>query len=636
MIAMKCPANLHRMYPPLLPTFLLILLLPRLLPGEPVRTASEWLDEVRNAAETFSPDPVIRTILNGGAIFTHHYYNPTTQDVRGFPLTSEELKDVARFEDFIMSEVGQQLLETVLSQGALHEDLTPYRALAEAVIASTHRRSQRNPANRPIIPLDRDAVAAHFERTEQAGESVLRKGYAGEPLTASDLEALRLYAVSKEVAAFGNYFLPFTLDLALVQPQHEYESRPLQPGDPAPDFVVPRAEAVWESLRFSNRNSYNYLAVFGPHALKEPLLALSGYAPAGEGRVREIPDPATTAFAAENPFDLASQRGERPVLLFLSGPSDSFAWHGKLSNYLTYFTAMYGDRINVVAVATTVHDAHMGSYDYFRPETKGPIKGLLPHAVTWEERAREVKMFYMTKPEIAFEYHLDNLAQHVRNAYHDEGGAGAVFLVNRDGTIGFISDKTTFRERLEQVYTSDALRGQRSQLPPTLFQRANAIEQAIRAALANDGNVPADFEPRLEAVPLVLFGPGEILLMGTISAMDEFGFSMRAELPVEKLIGYHLWEEAAQARRDVGTARNQVLTLVERWVEEDSGNPELRFRVAEETVVTAKGEVAPASVLQAGDRVGVLFGAPQAMQRAQPLAWQIRTADSMSSKTSSP
>ena len=45
-------------------------------------------------------------------------------------------------------------------------------------------------------------------------------------------------------------------------------------------------------------------------------------------------------------FRLSNFKDKKPVLLILSGPCDSFSWHGKLTAYINYFYQMYGEQMD--------------------------------------------------------------------------------------------------------------------------------------------------------------------------------------------------------------------------------------------------------------------------------------------------
>jgi hypothetical protein len=92
------------------------------------------------------------------------------------------------------------------------------------------------------------------------------------------------------------------------------------------------------------------------------------------------------------------------------------------------------DRVEIFFVHTTIPDQVSPGYPGGDMSIPGQ-KGLQP--VTLEQRARTAKMCYMLFPTLSVPYLLDDLSQHVKNAYRCGGGETSSVLVDTQGTISF-------------------------------------------------------------------------------------------------------------------------------------------------------------------------------------------------------
>ena len=113
--------------------------------------------------------------------------------------------------------------------------------------------------------------------------------------------------------------------------------------------------------------------------------------------------------------------------------SDTWCWSGEVVPLLGPLYEAVHDKAEIFLIHTTVHDQVMPGCvnNVMAPDSRAL------HPTSLEVRARMAKMCYMTYPTLSVPYLLDDLGEHVLNAYQADGGASSSFLVDIAGTVAF-------------------------------------------------------------------------------------------------------------------------------------------------------------------------------------------------------
>jgi hypothetical protein len=193
-------------------------------------------------------------------------------------------------------------------------------------------------------------------------------------------------------------------------------------------------ETVLRRPDYRDENPYDPLDVLTPLVLREFLQVLQGYEPAGNG-VRPLPQTLPAGAAPGDYVRLSDFRGRKPVLLVMAHPTDSWTWHWMIAPMVEMVRQACGDRLEVFAVCTTIHDSRMGVKNFFGDP---PDRQPWVHEWSLEQRAFACKTFYMDRPHFGLPYLLDDMAQGTRNAYRDDGGGAYMFLVDLDGRLAYV------------------------------------------------------------------------------------------------------------------------------------------------------------------------------------------------------
>ncbi len=436
------------------------------------RTPAEWLEivERQNAELRRSWTPEREQLMRGAAL----YIGPYTGKPGGRRgLSDRELTDVTAFDRF-MNERGEEWFAAWLEGEELPVEAEPYRYALYGVAFSRYhkdlrRRSKDDPAP---TPLEQRIIQLN-SKVEALGQAALRKGYRGQKLTPEDIEALRLYAIWVDVKCCGGRVLPFHLGQSRATriPGGRWG---FKAGEKAPDFTLMRMEAGLERPDYTDRNPMDRTDVLMPNILREFLLTTQGYE-AAEGGV--VPKPTVVPPGREDDYvTLSSFCGKKPVLLVLANPSDAFCWHWKIAPMFEPIRQAYGDRLEMLFINTTIHDTYMPMRGFFSGRDERAV-----HDLAMWQRARGCKMFYMNWPHFTTDYLLDDMAQHVRNAYMDQGGGAYIVLVDLDGNIAY----TDYHQNIP---------GGLSFYDEVVYVRMNNLESRLKSFFDNG----ARYAPKIE------------------------------------------------------------------------------------------------------------------------------------------
>ena len=378
------------------------------------------------------------------------------------------------------------------------------------------------------------AFVDYAARVAAAGQAALAKGYRSEPLDDADRAALRDYAIYVGIQNTGARILPFHVGAS--------RSEPFKPGEPAPDFCLPRLEDVLARPSYSDARENDVLFYLKPDAADRLFLLL-----------RKPPPPPADGVR------LSSLRGQ-PVVLILADPVDSF--FPRCLAILEPIYRAYRDRAQFLIVHVTIHDTRMGAPEFFGPAAADKVTHL--HPQTLEQRARTAKLLYMRYPNVTAPMVLDDMRQTTRNACMAEGGDARTLLVDVDGRLAhdggawFAWEKGPYRD---DVLWANELE---TELVKLLANGGKADPE--RKALRGRSKVPwISTRPAFKDRAVSSYGSGFLntcWLVGRVTAVGPGTVSV-VSIP-ERGLGERFIEEAGDRAR-LDEATEQRLAQVRAW-----------------------------------------------------------------------
>ena len=278
-------------------------------------------------------------------------------------------------------------------------------------------------------------LAQYKSKVLQRGQQLFLQGCSGQGLSSGELDELRLYAMyCNQMNVWPPCLLPSYLgwmsgDAVGVNADQG------SIGTPAPDFTLPQLEEILARPSYSDEDPSDEMNIFRPVILKNLLQVMNGYeaAPAAQknGPLLQA-KPYDHSF--KDPVSLSSFKGKKPVVLMFEDASDTWCVCGHVAPLWGPLHQTIKDRAEIFFVHTTVPDQIMPGFAGANMSIPGQ-KALQP--VTLEARARTAKMCYMYNPALSVPYLLDDLGQHVKNAYQCGGGETATVLVDKKGVISY-------------------------------------------------------------------------------------------------------------------------------------------------------------------------------------------------------
>jgi hypothetical protein len=276
---------------------------------------------------------------------------------------------------------------------------------------------------------DRAKCQAYVNGFAADGAKLLKKGYLTGQFTRAEYDRMRLYAVYV-YGMEGAQFWPWNLGLT--------PGNPLVPGDVAPDFTLPKLQAVLKSPAYSDLHTFERMRIFHSEVAAELLQIMDGYEadPKEPDHIR--PKPYRCAYS--DSVTLSASRGKKPVCLILMDGADYYC--NSVSSMWEPLYQATKDQVDWYFVNITMHDYRTWIHNFFKPDT-----GLQDynHPIAIETRAQTAKMYCMQYPNISIPFLLDDMAQHTLNAYRADGGNAVTFLIDKNGLI-------TYDSRQQPIY----------------------------------------------------------------------------------------------------------------------------------------------------------------------------------------
>jgi len=356
------------------------------------------------------------------------------------------------------------------------------------------RRSRKKDAK--FTPREEKIVQLNTG-VETSGMAALRKGYRGQKLTAGDVEAVRLYSMWVDIRCCGGGVLPFHLEMTRATRVHGGRLG-FKAGDEAPDFSLMRMEAGLKDPAYTDKNPTDRTNVLTANISREFLLTMQGYDPLPDSKTKVKAKPYVIPKGKEADFvTLSSFRGKKPVLLVLGNPSDAFGWHWRIAPMFEPIRQAYGRKLEMFFINTTIHDTFMLMHGFYTGQRESAV-----HDLSLPERARGCKMFFMNWPHFTTDYLLDDMAQHLRNAYMDQGGGAYILVIDTDGKIAY-SDYHQHTEKGLSFYDE------------VVYVRMNNLESRLKSFFDND----AKFDKKIET-PFPAWRRSPLLKGAVVKSVD--------------------------------------------------------------------------------------------------------------------
>jgi hypothetical protein len=572
-------------------------------PDDPGKTPAEWLAEIDEmaAAEKDSWNGRWRDVMRGAAVALEPYDGRPEMIAK----LSGEKKRLYEAYRRVWDEHARTVAEKLLAGKSLGEPDRRYRFLASGTLVHKYLRHgirQKEKAKEPLSVEEKE-IAAYARAVEQAGRAALAKGYRGGTLTAADVDALRDYAMFVDARCTGNGVLPCHLGLT----RSRYGGGGFRmPGEAAPDFALARMEAFLDTPQYTDENPREPVDVLTPLVVKEFLQVMCGFE-LRDGKV--VAKPYEIAPGREEEYvRLRDYRGEKAVLLVLMNATDPWAWHGKIAPMLEPLKQALGRRAVVHFISTTIHDTRMPSMDFIGAQ---PRRTSYVHETAMERRARICKMFYMGWPSATAEYLLDDMAQHFRNEWMDQGGGAYLVLVDREGTIAYAD----YHQDIPPHWGPTAV-----DFPyEFLTIRMNHLESRLGSFFAGGGRYDKSIETDY---PTWRLPPGRdrrslgarlrqaVWMPATVTAVDPGGRRVsveRALPPREEMKGIRFWDDAGDEASPFDPIVKARLETVRAWLADPRETPTYELLMEDSTDTFVNGWEKPPSELRVGDRVGVCY-----------------------------
>jgi len=586
---------------------------------ESAGTPAWWLARIERqaAAEKASWDAAWRDVMRGAALAMEPYDGRPEQLAK---LAGEKRRLYDAYRRAWDAHV-RAVADKLLAGEPVGDGDRKVRFLAAGTLVHRYLRhgtKQKIRRKEPLTPAER-TLADYALGVERLGKATLVKGYRGGRLTRADIDALRDYAMFVDARCTGNGVLPCHLGVT----RSRYGDEGFRtPGEAAPDFALARMEAFLDTPAYTDANPRDPVDVLTPLAAREFLQVMCGFEVRG-GKV--VAKPYEIAPGREKHYvRLGDYRGRKPVLMVFMNATDPWAWHGKIAPMIEPLKQALGERAAVFFLCTTIHDTRMPSMDFLGDP---PRRTSYVHDAALEHRARICRMFHMGWPDCTTDYLLDDLAQHVRNEWMDQGGGAYVVLVDTAGTIayadyhkdipphwgpkaiGFPYEFLTVRmnhleSRLASFFANGARYDKKIETPyPTWRLPKDRDRSAVPAANAHAVWMPAKVE--------------------SVDADARTVTVVRTLPPRERMKGIRFWDEAGDKARAFDPVVKSRLDTVRAWLADTRAQPRYELRIGETTDVFINGRAKPFTDLRSGDAVGVFFAAEQdKTRRLQP--FQVR------------
>jgi hypothetical protein len=575
------------------------------------RTPAEWLAAIERqaAAEKTAWDARWRDVMRGAALALEPYDGRPERIAK---LAGEKKRLHDAYRRVWDARAGAVAARLLAGQPVGTDDRT-YRFLASGTLLHRYLRHgiRKKEKRGQALSAEEKEIARYTHAVEAAGRGALRKGYRGGKLTAADVDALRDYAMFVDARCTGNGVLPCHLGLT----RSRYGGKGFRvPGEAAPDFALARMEAFLDTPAYRDTNPRDPVDILTPLAVKEFLQIMCGFE-LRDGKVAA--KPYEIAPGREKHYvRLSDYRGKKPVLIVFMNATDPWAWHGKIAPMFEPFQQALGERAAVHFICTTIHDTRMPSMDFIGLQ---PRRTSYVHETAMEHRARICKMFHMGWPACTTDYLLDDLAQHVRNEWMDQGGGAYIVLVDAAGRIAYAD----YHRDIPPHWGPKAVN-----FPyEFLTIRMNHLESRLASFFASGGRYDRKIEtdyPRWrlpaqrERASIAERIRHTVWMPAKVAAVGPAGRRVTVERtlpPRRRMKGVRFWDEAGTKAAAFDPAVKTRLETVRAWLADPRDKPTYELVIDDATDVFVNGWPKPPAELRPGDRLGVYYAARQDKSR---------------------
>jgi hypothetical protein len=587
--------------------------------GLAAETPAEWLVliEKQAAAEKAAWDAKWRDVMYGAALAMEPY-DGRSEIVAKFSGEKKRIYDI--YLD-AWEQHGKAVAEKLLENQAIDPVERKYRFLASGTLVHRYHRhgiKQKEKRAERMSPVEQ-SIAEYARAVEQRGQAALSKGYRGGKLTPANIDALRDYAMFVDARCTGNGVLPCHLGLT----RSRYGNGGFRmPGEVAPDFVLARMEAFLDSTAYSDENPRDPVDILTPLAAKEFLQIMCGFE-VRDGQVLAKPYEIVSGLE-EHYVRLSDFRGQKPVLTVFMNATDPWAWHGKIAPLLEPLKQALDDRIATYFVCTTIHDTRMPSMDFLGTP---PQRTSYVHETAMEHRARICKMFYMGWPQATTDYLLDDMAQHFRNQWMDQGGGAHIVLIDTAGRIAYVD----YHKDIPPHWGPQAV-----DFPyEFLTIRMNHLESRLASFFANgslyDERIETDYptwrlSPTRDSAGIAARFRNAVWMSACVVSVDlDEGrvLVQRKPVPREQMKGLRFWEESSDRPVAFDPIVSRRLATVRTWFDDPDPEEPYELLIDRQTDIFVNGWLQSPDALRVGDQIGVCWETSPEMNRT-PRPIQIR------------
>lgn len=580
-------------------------------PGDAGKTPAEWLAAIEKhaVAEKRAWDARWRDVMRGAALALEPY-DGRPEMIAKLAGEKRQLYDAYHR---VWDEHARAVADKLLAGEPISENERLYRFLASGTLLHRYLRHgiKAKEKRKEALTAEEQRIADYARAVEKRGRATLVKGYRGNKLTAADIDALRDYAMFIDARCTGNGVLPCHLGLT----RSRYGGGGFRmPGEIAPDFALARMEAFLDTPAYADENPRNFVDILTPLAVKEFLQIMRGFE-LRDGKVAAKPYEIVPG-REEQYVRLSDYRDKKAVLMVFMNATDPWAWHGKIAPMFEPLKQALGERVKVYFICTTIHDTRMPSMDFV---ARHPQRTSYVHETAMEHRARICKMFYMGWPACTTDYLLDDMAQHFRNEWMDQGGGAYIVLVDKTGTIAYAD----YHRDIPPHWGPKAVN-----FPyEFLTIRMNHLESRLASFFANGGRYdkmietayPAwrlppqrDREPMAESVRKGIWMPARVTAVHPVSRR----VTVKRNLPPKReMKGICFWDEAGDKAVAFDPVVKARLETVRAWLADPRDKPTYELLIDASTDVFVNGWPKPFTELRPGDRVGVWYATGQGQSR---------------------
>jgi len=387
------------------------------------------------------------------------------------------------------------------------------------------------------------------------GEALMTNAFMGASLSAANIEDLRDYCIYIQMQLTNAERIPSQFGITRTK------DTPFEIGENAPDFMLRKAETVFDSPTFTNAALQDMKMFLKPKGVLEVLRLFTGYTSTGGVCVaKSFP----ASVSNETDYVRRQTNSTKPVVLML-GKSSDVCLRRNIPIIDTLYQA-YRDVADIYIVHISYHDSFSTAPYYYGPYAGGAAEKV-PWQWTEEDFAQDVRRSMIRYPSVSIPFLTDEESHRNRNAFFTDGGDAHFVIIDREGKIAYAAPHLSSE----------------GQNPFDAILQANDVEVELRNVLANDGLAETGRDRNIPNVPRqALIDAGGISsyrptatvplwLTGRITAIDTVSNTvtvLRPAVDTNTLWGYNIIQENNPAV-SLGASYTEApknLALLNQWI----------------------------------------------------------------------